>query len=57
MDTFANEAEFWHTVNQWVRDGSNIYAVSDGPTWVSVYLVGKDGCHEVLQYIYQDEEE
>ena len=57
MDTFANEAEFWHTVNQWVRDGSNIYAVSDGPTWVAVYLVGKDGCHEVLKYIYPDEEE
>lgn len=49
---FSNEEEFYATLNQWVRDGSNITGfysslTSDGVVYV-VTLIGPDGAKEEL---------
>lgn len=49
---FSNEEEFYATLNQWVRDGSNITGfyssmTSDGVVYV-VRLTGPDGAKEEL---------
>lgn len=49
---FFNEEEFYATLNQWVRDGSNITGfysslTSDGVVYV-VHLIGPDGAKEEL---------
>ena len=48
MVKFLNESDFWETVNQWVRDGSNIYQAVDTMDGTTVALKGKDGCTEEL---------
>ena len=49
---FMDEEAFWKTVNQWVRDGSNIYGVSDTMDGISVDLKGTDGVNEELVLFY-----
>lgn len=49
---FSNEKVFYATLNQWVRDGSNITGfysamTSDGVVYV-VNLIGPDGAKEDL---------
>lgn len=49
---FSNEKVFYATLNQWVRDGSNItefYSslTSEGVVYV-VHLIGPDGVKEEL---------
>lgn len=49
---FSNEKVFYATLNQWVRDGSNItgfysFSSSDGVAYV-VSLIGPDGAKEEL---------
>jgi len=53
---FLTEAAFWHTINKWIRDGSNLYAVSDGAYGTFVDLMGTDGCKEEL-VLYNSQED
>lgn len=51
-DVYEDEEKFWNTVNQWVRDGSNIYDATSYSTpsenGAVVWLKGTDGAVETL---------
>ena len=47
---FLNREKFLETVNQWVRDGSNIESVWSNIFGEGVNLIGKDGCKENLVF-------
>lgn len=53
---FMDGAKFWATVNKWVRDGSNITAVTDSPYGTFIQLQGKDGGREVLARFFEQED-
>lgn len=50
---FLKEDRFWATVNQWIRDGSNLYSVVDTSDGITAALKGKDGCTEELILFYE----
>ena len=52
MKKFMDLAKFWATVNQWIREGSNIYDVLSfnyGDVIIA-FLVSKNGAKEELHY-------
>lgn len=53
---FDDEEEFLKTLNQWVRDGSDILEVTASSMGTVVTLMGKDGCRECLALFHSKED-
>ena len=53
---FDDEMEFLKTLNQWVRDGSDILEIVGSSYGTIVTLMGKDGCRECLALFHSKED-
>jgi len=55
MEKYVDEKLFYDTLNQWVRDGSNITNVTTNFLGVYIELLGADGCKEEMFLSFEDD--